>query len=164
MNPMVVSEKPWQLRVTFSKVESENVSPERLASSCIFSIADSAVFEGTHEMSMFNFDSFSCTLLGADADRIRVGVIVRSKDLIGNKRDNVSRSRLIFVDCRTRLINSITANASTPSTETLLKEGEVDLVRTQRYTKKYKSSIPKLPMNYMSQSYFSVEQKVATTF
>lgn len=161
MNPMIHSEKPWELKVTFSNVESEGVRPERLASSSIFSISESAVFNGLNEMSLFNFDSFSCTLINADADSIRIGVTIKSKETSVKNNDTVTSSRVVYVNCRTRWINSITTDVSSNSfhRSESTDDGEHDLVRTQRYTKKYKSTIPKLPMKYQQQSQVPVAQK-----
>lgn len=124
--------------------------------------AESAVFSGVHEMSPFNFDSFSCTLLSAEADSIRVGIKIQAKEANAGG-DQVNNYRYVYVNCRTRLVNSIGTTESTRSVNELKPDEEdVDLVRAQRYTKKYKSStyIPKLPMGYLTQSQITNEQKV----
>lgn len=163
MNPVLRSERPWSMKVVFGNVTNEGIRPERFTNTSIISV-ESAIMDGDHEMSPFDFDTYTCILMGSDADSIRVGVTIRGKQV--NTHDKLVQWRLVYLNCRTRLINSINTevntsfNQSRPNDFADEEAAELDIVRTQRYNKKYKSVIPKLPMNYRSQVSISVEQKV----
>lgn len=167
MSPMLHSERPWSMKVVFGSVINEGVRTDRLSNTSVISL-ENGIFDGEHEMSPFDFDTYACTLMGSEADSIRIGVTIRSK-LKQNKESNnsvassstVSSCRHVYLNCRTRLINSIETEMIVTSGHARSNENSLlDVVRTQRYTKRYKSIIPKLPMNFRTQNYIPVEQKV----